>query len=91
MAAVGISGDTPERQKRFDEKHDLGYLLLSDPDHVAAEAFGVWQEKKLYGKTYLGVVRSAFVGGVDGLVEHAFYKISPKDTPKKLAAALRAP
>ena len=88
IAAVGISGDKPDRQKRFDQKHDLGYTLLSDPDHEAAEAFGVWREKKMYGKTYLGVVRSAFLVGEDGRLEHAWYKISPKDTPAKLAAAL---
>ena len=90
VAVVGISGDNPDRQKRFDEKNKLGYTLLSDPDHVVAEAFGVWREKKLYGKTYLGVVRSAFVVGAEGRIEHAFYKVSPKDTPKKLAAALGA-
>ena len=88
IITVGISGDKPDRQKRFDEKCDLGYALLSDPDHVAAEAFGVWREKKMYGKTYLGVVRSAFVVGADGRIEHTFYKISPKDTPTKLAAVL---
>ena len=44
IAAVGISGDNPDRQKRFDEKCDLGYTLLSDPDHDAAESFGVWRE-----------------------------------------------
>ena len=88
VVTVGISGDKPDRQKRFDEKCDLGYTLLSDPDHEAAEAFGVWREKKMYGRTYLGVVRSAFVVGADGRVEHAFYKISPKDTPTKLAAVL---
>ena len=90
IAVVGICGDKPDRQKKFDEKHDLGYPLLSDPDHAAAEAFGVWREKKMYGKTYLGVVRSAFIVGADSRIEHAFYKISPKDTPKKLAAALNA-
>ncbi len=88
IAAVGISGDKPGRQKRFDEKCGLGYTLLSDPAHEAAEAFGVWREKKMYGKTYLGVVRSAFLIGADGRIEHAWYKISPKDTPAKLAAAL---
>ena len=88
IAAVGISGDKPDRQRRFDEKHDLGYTLLSDPDHEAAESFGVWREKKMYGKTYLGIVRSAFLVGADGRIEHAWYKISPKDTAAKLAAAL---
>jgi len=88
FSAVGISGDEPEQQKRFADKHSLGYTLLSDPDHEAAEAYGVWREKKLYGKTYLGIVRSMFIVGPDGRIEHAFYKISPKDTSKKLAAAL---
>lgn len=88
VAAVGISGDKPDRQKRFDEKNSLGYTLLSDPDHEAAEAFGVWRHKKMYGKTYLGVVRSTFVVGADGRLEHTWYKVSPKQTAEKLAAAL---
>lgn len=88
IAAVGISGDKPDRQKRFDEKCDLGYSLLSDPDHEVAEAFGVWREKKMYGKTYLGVVRSAFLIDADGRIEHAWYKISPKNTAANLASAL---
>ena len=90
IAVVGICGDKPDRQKRFDEKNQLGYALLSDSDHEAAEAYGVWREKKMYGKSYMGVVRSAFIVGADGRIEHAFYKVSPKDTPKKLAAALSA-
>ncbi len=90
LAVLGISGDKPDKQKRFDEKNDLGYPLLSDLDHEVAEAFGVWREKKLYGKSYLGIVRSAFLVGADGRIEHAWYKVSPKDTPKKLAAALAA-
>lgn len=90
VAAVGISGDKPDRQKRFDEKCGLGYALLSDPAHEAAEAYGVWREKKMYGKSYMGVVRSAFVVGEDGRIEHAFYKVSPKNTPEKLAAVLIA-
>ncbi len=85
---VGISGDKPDRQNRFEEKNSLGYTLLSDADHEAAEAYGVWREKKMYGKTYLGIVRSAFLVGADGRIEHTWYKISPKDTAKKLAAAL---
>ncbi len=88
IAAVGISGDKPDRQKRFDEKYDLGYTLLSDPDHEAAEAFGVWREKKMYGKTYWGVVRSAFLVGADSRLEHTWYKISPKSTAANLAAVL---
>ncbi len=76
------------RQRAFDDEHGLGFTLLSDPDHVMAEAYGVWGEKKLYGKTYLGVIRSAFLIDADGTIAAAFPKISPKDTPTKLLAAL---
>lgn len=85
---LGISPDKPEKQAKFDEKYGLGFPLLSDPDHVVAEAFGVWGEKKNYGRTYLGIIRSAFHVGPDGRVKHAWYKISPKDTPTKFLAAL---
>jgi thioredoxin-dependent peroxiredoxin len=85
---VGISPDKPAKQAKFDEKYSLGYPLLADVDHVAAEAFDVWQEKSLYGKTYMGVVRSAFLIGADGKVASAWYKISPKDTPLALLEAL---
>jgi peroxiredoxin Q/BCP len=66
----------------------LGFQLLSDEDHAVAEAFGVWQEKKNYGKTYMGVVRSAFLIDEQGTIAEAWYKISPADTPKKLLAAV---
>lgn len=85
---IGISPDLPPKLEKFDTKHDLGFTLLSDPDHQVAEAFGVWGEKKLYGKVYMGIIRSAFLIDESGKVEQAWYKISPKDTPKKLLAAL---
>lgn len=85
---VGISPDTPRRQSNFDNKHDLGFALLSDPDHAVAEAFGVWQLKKLYGREYFGIVRSAFLIDASGLLAACFYKVSPKDTPTKLLGAL---
>ncbi len=87
---IGISPDTPAKQANFDQKYSLGYPLLADTDHAAAEAFGVWGEKKLYGKTYMGIIRSAFLIDAKGKVEQAWYKISPKDTPLKLLAALDA-
>lgn len=87
---VGVSPDAPERQAKFDAKYELGFDLLSDPDHVMADAYGVWGEKKLYGKVYDGVIRSAFLINADGTIGAAFYKISPKDTPIKLLAALEA-
>jgi peroxiredoxin Q/BCP len=87
-AIVGISPDPPARQLRFDTKYELGFPLLSDIEHTVAEAYGVWQEKRNYGKTYWGVVRSAFLIGPTGTIERAWYKISPKDTPTQLLAAL---
>jgi peroxiredoxin Q/BCP len=85
---LGISPDLPAKLERFDTKHDLGFTLLSDPEHQVAEAYGVWGEKKLYGKVYMGIIRSAFLIDEQGQLEQVWYKISPKDTPKKLLAAL---
>lgn len=89
-AIVGISPDRPAAQKKFDDKYTLGFPLLADTEHTVAEAYGVWAEKTNYGKKYMGIVRSAFLVGADGLVEHAWYKISPADTPKKLLEAVGA-
>ena len=80
VAVIGISPDAPKQQKRFDDKYGLGFPLLSDPDHAIADAYGTWGEKKMYGKTYMGIIRSAFMIGSGGDVEHAWYKISPKNT-----------
>jgi peroxiredoxin Q/BCP len=88
--AFGISPDDPKLQGRFDDKHSLGYPLLSDADHAVAEAYGVWGEKNMYGKKYMGIVRSAFVIDAAGKVAAALYKVSPKDTVPKATAALRA-
>jgi len=85
---LGISPDPPARQLKFAEKYSLGFQLLSDPDHAVAEAYGVWGEKKNYGRTYLGVIRSAFLVDESGIVAEAWYKVSPADTPKNLLKAL---
>lgn len=85
---IGISPDRPEAQRKFDDKHSLGYPLLSDPEHEVADKYGVWGEKKMYGKSYMGIIRSAFLVDEKGKLEEVWYKISPKDTPKKLLAAL---
>ena len=89
-AIIGISPDKPAALAKFDAKYGLGFTLLSDVDHAVAEAFGVWQEKKMYGKVSMGVVRSAFLIGADGRLEQVWYKISPKDTPTKLLEAIAA-
>jgi peroxiredoxin Q/BCP len=87
-AVVGISPDKPAALTKFDTKYGLGFPLLSDPDHAVAEAYEVWGEKKNYGRTYMGIIRSAFLVGEEGRIEQAWYKISPADTPTKLKAAL---
>jgi thioredoxin-dependent peroxiredoxin len=89
-AIIGISPDAPAKQKRFDDKYSLGFPLLADVDHAAAEAYGVWAEKSMYGRKYLGIVRSAFLIDEKGKIAEAWYKISPKDTPIKLQQALAA-
>lgn len=87
-AVLGISPDLPAKQLKFDEKYSLGFPLLSDADHAVAEAYGVWGEKKNYGRTYMGIIRSAFLVDEKGKLAEVWYKISPADTPKKLLAAL---
>jgi peroxiredoxin Q/BCP len=87
-AIIGISPDKPAAQKKFDTKYGLGFPLLSDPEHAVAEAYDVWTEKKNYGRTYMGILRSAFLVDEKGKIEQAWYKVSPKDTPKNLLEAL---
>lgn len=85
---VGVSPDAPPKQLKFDQKYSLGFPLLADEDHSVADAYGVWQEKSMYGRKYMGIVRSAFLVDGKGKLSQVWYKISPKDTPKNLLAAL---
>jgi peroxiredoxin Q/BCP len=87
-AAVGISPDPTKAQAKFDTRYGLGFPLLSDTDHAVAEAFGVWGEKSMYGKKYMGIVRSAFLLDEGGTVTAAWYKVSPGDTVPNALAAL---
>ena len=87
-AVVGISPDPPGRQAKFDQKYGLGFPLLADGDHAVADAYGTWGEKSMYGKKYMGIIRSAFLIDGRGKVEQAWYKVSPKDTAANLLQAL---
>ncbi len=87
-AVVGISPDPPRKLKRFSSKYEIGFPLLSDEDHAVAEAYSVWKEKSMYGRTYMGIERSAFLVDENGTVAGAWYKISPKDTPLRLLEAI---
>jgi thioredoxin-dependent peroxiredoxin len=87
-AVIGISPDAPAKQAKFDKKYNLGFPLLADEDHAVAEAYGVWVEKSMYGRKYMGILRSAFLVDEKGKLAHVWYKVSPADTPKNLLAAI---
>ena len=74
---LGVSPDTEASHQKFKSKYELPFPLLADPDHRAAEAFGVWKEKRNYGKTYMGIERSTFVIDADGKVAKAMRGIRP--------------
>ncbi|MCU0612747.1 MAG: thioredoxin-dependent thiol peroxidase [Candidatus Eisenbacteria bacterium] len=88
VAALGISPDRPKAQQKFFLKYGLGFPLLADEDHAVAEAYGVWAEKSMYGKKYMGINRSAFLIDEHGVITHAWYGISPADTVPKVMEAL---
>ena len=89
-AIIGISPDKPAKLEKFDTKYSLGFTLLSDEDHAVSEAYEVWTEKSMYGRKYMGILRSAFLIDEKGKVQEAWYKVSPKDTPLNLTKALAA-
>lgn len=90
VEAVGISPDAPDAQLKFDRKYQLGFPLLADEDHAVAQAYGVWGEKSMYGKTYMGIIRSAFLIDEGGKLLQAWYKVSPADTVANLLKAVGA-
>ena len=84
LAVIGISKDSVESHRKFAEKHNLPFILLADPELQAIQAYGVWQEKKLYGKLSMGVVRTTFIIDENGIIE----KIMPKVKPDTNAAEI---
>ena len=90
-AVLGISPDPPSRQAKFDQKYGLGFPLLADEDHPWPRRTGCGRRSPMYGRKYMGIVRSAFLVDEKGKLADAWYKISPKDTPKNLLAALAGP
>ncbi len=77
---IGISPDEPDKLVKFREKYDLPFILLSDPDHEVAEAYDAWGEKKMYGKTYEGIIRSHFAVDEEGRIDEAKIKVRPLTT-----------
>ncbi len=80
VIVIGISPDLPDRLVKFREKHDLPFILLSDPDHEIAEAYGAWGEKKMFGKTYEGIIRSHFAIDEEGRLVEFKLKVKPEKT-----------
>jgi len=77
---IGISPDPPGKLVKFREKYDLPFILLSDPDHEVAEAYGAWGEKKMFGKTYEGIIRSHFAIDEEGRLTEFKLKVKPEKT-----------
>lgn len=87
-AVIGISKDSTASHQRFAEKHNLPFLLLSDPELQAIQAYGVWQEKKNYGKVSMGVVRSTFIIDGGGQIEKVMPKVKPDTNAAEVLAYL---
>ena len=87
-AIIGISPDAPTKQLKFATKFEVKFPLLADEDHRVAKAYKVWKKKSMYGREYMGIERSAFLIDKGGVILHAWYKISPKDTAAKLLEVL---
>ena len=88
---IGISPDQSKALIKFREKHNLPFMLLSDPDHKVAEAYGAWGEKKMYGKTYEGIIRSHFAIDEEGRLTDLKLKVKPLTTADFLLVSLQRP
>jgi peroxiredoxin Q/BCP len=87
---LGISPDTPEDLRGWKDKEKLPYTLLSDPDHAVLGAWGVWGEKSMYGKKYMGVIRSHWVIDEQGVIADAQIKVSPEESVSRALASLES-
>jgi peroxiredoxin Q/BCP len=88
IVVIGISRDSVASHQKFAEKHSLPFILLSDPERKAIESYGVWQEKKLYGKVSFGIVRTTFIIDEKGMVEHVMPKVKPDTNAEDILAKL---
>ena len=85
---IGVSPDQPSAQAKFKSKYDLTFPLLADDDHEVAETYGVWKEKSMYGKKYMGVARTTFIIGPDGRIKKVFENVKPEGHADQVLAAL---
>lgn len=85
---LGVSKDSVASHKKFEEKYGLPFTLLADPELAAIQAYDVWQEKKNYGKTYMGVVRTTYLIDENGKIVKAFEKVKAADNPEQMLGEL---
>jgi len=85
---VGISPDQAEAQQKFATKYGFKYAFVPDPEHSIAEAYGVWKEKSMYGRTYMGIERTTFLIGADGKIEKIFLKVKPEGHAAQVLEAI---
>jgi peroxiredoxin Q/BCP len=85
---IGVSPDKPSAQAKFKSKYELSFPLLADENHEVAEAYGVWKEKNMYGKKYMGVERTTFIIGKDGAIRMIFEKVKLEGHAEQVLAAL---
>ena len=85
---LGVSPDPVDAVKRFHGGQGLNFTLLADADHAVADQYGTWVEKRMYGRTYMGVQRATFVIGADGRIAHVLPKVSPKTHDEQVLALL---
>ena len=90
VAVIGISKDSAESHRKFAEKYSLPFILLSDPELEAIQSYGVWQEKKLYGKVSFGVVRTTFIIDENGNIEKVMPKVKPDTNAAEILEYLKA-
>ena len=88
IAVIGISKDSVASHQKFAEKYNLPFILLADPERQAIEPYGVWQEKKMAGKTGMGVVRTTYIIGGDGRITHVMPKVKPDTNAADVLTAL---
>lgn len=86
---IGVSKDSQKSHQKFAEKHQLPFILLSDPELQAIQAYDVWKEKKMYGKVSMGVVRSTYIINEEGIIEKAMEKVKPDTNAAEILAYLR--
>ena len=87
---LGISADSSDKQKKFEDKYDLPYTLLSDTDKKVANAFGVMKEKNMYGNKVMGIERTTFIIGPDGRIAHVFPKVKAEGHAEEVLEYLKS-